>query len=88
MHRVTCITHEPCCILTYADLLYFTTGCDRIPTYGFEKLFEKKIEVIFDDVSLPKVSTCRLILTLPNNSESLSNKMLTAIRYGGGFGLI
>ena len=57
----------------------FATATDRIPPYGFEKL----IDVTFKDVSLPKVLTCSLSLTLPNRE-----KLVTAIKHGGGFGEI
>ena len=52
-------------ILDYEQLIFFATATDRIPPYGFEKL----IDVTFEDVSLPKVSTCALKLTYQINAN-------------------
>jgi len=68
--------------LRYEDFLFFATGGDRIPPYGFDK----KIDILFEDISLPKVNTCGLILRLPSRSENLAQKLITSIKYGGGFG--
>ena len=46
--------------LTFKHVLFFSTGMDHIPPYGFTK----KIEVEFKDVSLPCANTCELHLTL------------------------
>ena len=69
-------------ILDYEQLIFFATATDRIPPYGFEKL----IDVTFEDVSLPKVSTCGLALTLPDKHKLIREKLVTAIKHGGGFG--
>ena len=71
-------------ILDYEQLIFFATATDRIPPYGFEKL----IDVTFEDVSLPKVSTCALTLTLPNKHKLIREKLVTAVKHGGGFGEI
>ena len=71
-------------ILDYEQLIFFATATDRVPPYGFEKL----IDVTFEDVSLPKVSTCALALTLPNKHKLIREKLVTAIKHGGGFGEI
>ena len=55
---------------------------DRIPHYGFEKL----IDVTFEDVPLPKVSTCALTLILPNKHKLIRGKLVTATKDGEGFG--
>ena len=70
--------------MDYEQLIFFATATDRIPPYGFEKL----IDITFGDVSLPKVSTCALTLTLPNKHKSIREKLVTAIKHGGGFGEI
>ena len=63
-------------ILEYEQLIFFATATDRILPYGFEKL----IDVTFEDVSLPKVSTCALKLTLPNKHKLIREKLVTAIK--------
>ena len=68
-------------ILDYDQLIFLDTAANRIPRYDFEKL----IDVTFEDVSLPKVSTCALTLTLPNQHKSIREKLVTAIKHGGGF---
>jgi hypothetical protein len=70
--------------LRYTDLIFFITGCDRIPPFGFEK----NIDIFFEDVSLPKASTCGLILTLPKKASTLGASIITAVKFGGGFGEI
>ena len=70
--------------LCYSDLLFFITGCDRIPSYGFGK----KIDVDFTDISLPKSHSCALSLHMTNVPKSMLRKLLVAIRYGGGYGVI
>ena len=52
-------------ILDYEQLIFFVTATDRIPPYGFEKL----IDVTFENVSLPKVSTCALTLIYQINTN-------------------
>ena len=71
-------------ILDYEQLIFFDTATNRIPPYGFENL----IDVTFEDVSLPKVSICALTLTLPNKHKLIREKLVTAIKHGGGFGEI
>ena len=71
-------------ILDYEQLIFFATATDRIPPYGFEKL----IDVTFEDVSLPKVSTYALALTLPNKRKLIREKLVTATKHGGGLGEI
>lgn len=69
--------------LSYCDILYFVTGCDRIPSYGFPK----PIEVFFsDDITLATASTCGLILTLPK--INMDQSLVKSIKFGGGFGTI
>jgi len=70
--------------LNFSDILLLLTGSDRIPLGGFEK----KIEVFFTaDVSIPKISTCGLIFTLPLAMENFSKLMVNSIKFGGvGFG--
>jgi len=70
--------------LDYCDLILFITGCDRVPTYGFEK----KLEVIFENVSLPTASTCGLIMRVPNTPDTMQKKLITALVFGGGFGSV
>jgi len=70
--------------LRYTDLLFFVSGCDRIPAYGFDK----KIEVVYENVILAKASTCGLILTLPKDSLKIEFAIRQAIRFGDGFGVI
>ena len=72
-------------ILDYEQLIFFVTATDRIPLYGFEKL----IDVTFENVSLPKVSTCALTLILPNKHKLIRENLVTAIiKHRGGFGEI
>ena len=71
-------------ILDYEQLIFFATATDRIPPYGFVKL----IDFTFEDVSLPKVSTCALTLTLPNKHKLIRERLVTAIKHGEGFGEI
>ena len=71
-------------VLSYTHLIQFCTGSDRIPTYGFEK----KIDIEFVDVVLPRVSTCGLTLCLPKNANKIADSIVTAIKFGGGFGRI
>ncbi len=71
---------------TYGHILYFCTGVDRIPPFGFEK----SIDVTFWGSSLPTASTCALELTLPFSkdgldSHNIQNNMAIAINMGGGF---
>ena len=71
--------------MTFNHLLFFCTGVDRIPPYGFEK----DIEVKFEGDSLPRASTCALevIFPLQNDEQmSLKEKLIVAIKFGGGFG--
>ena len=68
--------------VTYGDILFFCTGTERIPPHGFGKT----IDVEFHDVSLPSASTCGLSLVLPYTN--IREKVVIAIKHGGGFGLI
>ena len=70
--------------LKFTDILLLLTGSDRIPLGGFEK----KIEVFFtDDVSIPKISTCGLMFTLPLKMENFAKLMVNSVKFGGvGFG--
>lgn len=70
--------------LTFEDLILFCTGSDRIPTYGFEK----KIDIEFVDCELPRASTCGLILSLTNVPNKIAESIITAIKFGGGFGRV
>ena len=47
-------------LLNLGDLLVFCTGTDRIPSFGFAT----KLEIIFEDRTLPKGHTCGLILSV------------------------
>lgn len=74
-------------LMTFNHLLFFCTGVDKIPPYGFEKL----IEVTFEGNKLPRASTCCLEVTFPlplqdNEHMPLKDKLIIAINYGGGFG--
>lgn len=74
-------------LMTYEHILFFCTGVDRVPPYGFEKL----IDVTFQGTSLPTASTCALELVLPVSvdclySEVIREKMAIALNLGGGFG--
>ena len=69
-------------VLSYTN--QFFTESDRIPTYGFEK----KIDIEFVDVVLPRVSTCELTLSLPKNSNKIADSIVTAVKFGGGLGRI
>ena len=62
------------------ELLSFVTGSSSIPLQGFEK----KTDIHFDDVSLPKASTCGLVLTLPRTN--IVEKLKIALTFAGGFG--
>eukprot|EP00111_Clytia_hemisphaerica_P000303 TCONS_00000779-protein len=74
---------EPGTALRYTDLLYFITGCDRIPSWGLPK----KIEVDFDPTTtLPHTHTCGSLLHLP--FRVTESQMVVAINFGGGFGKI
>ena len=68
--------------LTFEHVLFFCTGMDRIPPYGFTQ----KIEVEFKDVSLPCANTCGLHLTLP--TVDIKGKLVIAVNFGGNFGKI
>ena len=69
-------------VVRFDHLLLFCTGVDRLPPYGFQKL----IDVEFKNVSLPSASTCGLQLTMP--ISDLRKKLITAIKFGGGFGVV
>ena len=61
----------------------FLTGTEQIPSQGFMK----KIDVYFDStLSLPTVSTCGLLLTIP--TSDVENSLKIAVLFGGGFGSI
>ena len=69
-------------ILDYEHLIFLATAMDWIPPYGFEKL----INVAFEDVSLPKMSTCAFDTDLPNKDKLIREKLVTAIKHGEGLG--
>lgn len=68
--------------LGFEDFLFFITGTDRIPPHGFQK----KLDIRFDDISLPKSNTCGLSATFPY--VNIRDTFVIAIRFGGGYGNI
>ena len=66
-------------LLNLGDFLVFCTGTDRIPPFGFAT----KLEVIFEDRTLPKGHTCGLTLSVP--LLNMQERFVTAFKFGGGF---
>ena len=66
-------------LLNLGDLLVFCTGTDRIPSFGFAT----KLEIIFEDRTLPKGHTCGLILSV--QLLKMQERFVTAFKFGGGF---
>lgn len=67
----------------------FSTGCDRAPVGGLNN-FSLKIQKINDDTKLPVAHTCMNTFSLPTykSKEIMKSKILVAIEYTEGFGLI
>ena len=70
--------------------LSFVTGCDRAPIDGLGSLTITISNGGSDKEQLPSAHTCFNNLILPNykNKEKLKQKILNAINYSEGFGLI
>ncbi|CAO1423964.1 unnamed protein product [Diamesa serratosioi] len=71
-------------------LLQFTTGSDRIPVGGLSKLKLVIARNGPDCDRLPTAHTCFNILLLPeyNSKEKLEERLLKAINYSKGFGML
>eukprot|EP00929_Paragymnodinium_shiwhaense_P116623 TRINITY_DN8630_c0_g2_i1.p1 TRINITY_DN8630_c0_g2~~TRINITY_DN8630_c0_g2_i1.p1 ORF type:complete len:1054 (+),score=261.76 TRINITY_DN8630_c0_g2_i1:60-3221(+) len=70
--------------------LMFVTSCSRPPLLGFKTLYPKFcVHRVPDSSRLPTASTCANLLKLPDypNAETLSAKLLQAIRAEAGFDL-
>lgn len=69
--------------------LLFLTGCDRIPNTGMKSL-SMIIQKTGDVHHLPVAHTCFNILDLPEyaTKEKLHYKLMKAIQYSEGFGLV
>lgn len=67
--------------------LRFSTGCDRVAVDGKVQLIIQKTN---DETKLPVSHTCFNIFALPTykSKEIMKEKILTAIEYNEGFGLI
>lgn len=71
-------------------LLQFTTGSDRIPVGGFSKLKMFIARIGPDSDRLPTAHTCFNVLLLPEyaTKEKLQDRLLKAINYSKGFGML
>ncbi|KAL1459581.1 hypothetical protein WDU94_011550 [Cyamophila willieti] len=75
---------------TQKKLLQFTTGSDRIPVGGFSKLKMFIARHGPDSDRLPTAHTCFNVLLLPEyaSKEKLQDRLLKAINYSKGFGML
>ncbi|XP_076446588.1 ubiquitin-protein ligase E3A-like isoform X2 [Babylonia areolata] len=71
-------------------LLQFTTGCDRVPVGGLSKLKFIIARNGSDSEKLPTSHTCFNVLLLPDYStkEKLKERLVKAIMYAKGFGML
>jgi len=71
-------------------LLQFTTGSDRAPVGGLSKLKLVIVKNGADSERLPTAHTCFNVLLLPDykNKEKLKERLLKAIGYSKGFGML
>lgn len=71
-------------------LLQFTTGCDRVPVGGLSKLKFIIARNGPDSEKLPTSHTCFNVLLLPDYSskDKLKERLLKAIMYAKGFGML
>lgn len=71
-------------------LLQFTTGSDRIPVGGLRKLKLVIAKNGPDSDRLPTAHTCFNVLLLPEYSsvEKLKDRLIKAISYSKGFGML
>lgn len=71
-------------------LLQFATGSDRIPVGGMAKLHFIIARNGTDSDKLPTAHTCFNVLLLPEykTKEKLRERLLKAITYSKGFGLL
>nr|AAD34642.2 E3 ubiquitin-protein ligase [Mya arenaria] len=72
------------------QLLQFTTGTDRVPVGGLSKLKLIIARNGPDSDRLPTAHTCFNVLLLPDylNKEKLQERLLEAITYSKGFGML
>ncbi|KAJ8298474.1 hypothetical protein KUTeg_025005 [Tegillarca granosa] len=72
------------------QLLQFTTGTDRVPVGGLAKLKLTIARNGPDSERLPTAHTCFNVLLLPDYStkEKLQERLLKAITYSKGFGML
>ena len=85
-------TEEDCCGLSLSDIVFFTTGCKKLPPRGLScKLaFLHDPEKDGKHSKFPKANTCCCVLYLPvvhKNYEEFKNAMLFAIPNSRGFGI-
>lgn len=71
-------------------LLEFTTGSDRVPIGGFSRLKLVIARNGSDSDRLPTSHTCYNVLLLPEyeSKEKLEERLLKAINYSKGFGMM
>lgn len=71
-------------------LLQFTTGSDRVPLGGLSKLKLVIARNGPDSDRLPTAHTCFNVLLLPEYSskEKLKDRLIKAINYSKGFGML
>lgn len=71
-------------------LLQFTTGSDRVPLGGLSKLKLVIARNGPDSDRLPTAHTCFNVLLLPEYStkEKLKDRLVKAINYSKGFGML
>lgn len=71
-------------------LLEFTTGSDRVPVGGLSRLKMVIVRNGPDSDRLPTSHTCFNVLLLPEyeTKEKLEERLLKAINYSKGFGMI
>ena len=79
--------------ISLADILFFTTGCKKVPPLGLscELNFLHDPEKDGTHSKFPKANTCSCVLYLPvvhKNYEQFKNAMLFAIPNTRGFGLV
>ncbi|KAI6647271.1 Ubiquitin-protein ligase E3A-like [Oopsacas minuta] len=75
---------------TKRKLLQFITGTDRVPVGGLSKIKMVIVKNGPDSDRLPSAHTCFNALLLPNypSKEKLTERLMKALKFGKGFGMI
>ncbi|KPI91170.1 Ubiquitin-protein ligase E3A [Papilio xuthus] len=84
-----CIVHN-LCIVEKRKLLQFTTGSDRVPVGGLSYLKLVIARNGPDSDRLPTAHTCFNVLLLPeyDSRDKLRDRLMKAISYSKGFGML